>query len=473
MALLIPVAITSGSQQSAPTVQRHGFLWRIAITAALGGLLFGYDWVVIGGAKHFYEAYFRIDSDWLIGWANSCALLGCLAGSLLAGWLSDQLGRRKALIGSAIVFAASSVLTGWAFSFAAFIVWRIVGGVAIGLASNVSPTYIAEISSAKSRGRLVSLNQFAIVVGILIAQIANWWIAERAGHGDEAWNVAVGWRWMFTAVAIPSIIFFALSLWLPESPRWLAMKNRPLEAERVLERIGGQAYARAEIAAIRLAHNMRDHASAPWRWLFLPNARKWTIIACLLAVLQQWCGVNILFNYADEIYRAAGYSVGQVLFNIVITGTINLLASIVAMALIDRYGRRTLMLFGCAGVGVAHLVSSVAYARHTEGKAILFLTLAAIACYAASLAPVTWVLLTELFPTSTRSKGVSLAASCLWIGSFLLTYTFPLINHRFGMSKTFLLYALICLGGFLMVSTSVPETKGKSLEELESLLQQD
>jgi MFS family permease len=165
--------------------------------------------------------------------------------------------------------------------------------------------------------------------------------------------------------------------------------------------------------------------------------------------------------------------VGQVLFNIVITGTINLLASVVAMALIDRYGRRTLMLFGCAGVGVVHLVSSVAYARHMEGKAILILTLAAIACYAASLAPVTWVLLTELFPTSTRSKGVSLAASCLWIGSFLVTYTFPLIHHRFGMSRTFLLYALICLGGFFLVSTSVPETKGRSLEELESLLRKD
>ncbi len=467
---MITAILTRDPHENTPVVYRPGFLWRNAITAALGGLLFGYDWVVIGGAKHFYEAYFGIYLDWLVGWANSCALLGCLAGSLLAGWFSDRFGRRKALIVSAIAFAGSSVLTGWAFSFTSFIVWRIVGGVAIGLASNVSPTYIAEISSAKSRGRLVSLNQFAIVVGILLAQIANWWIAERIGRGDEAWNAALGWRWMFTAVALPSVIFFVLSLSLPESPRWLAMKARPLEAERVLERIGGEAYAKVEIAAIRLTQGSNQRASAQWRLLFLPDARKWTIIACLLAVLQQWCGVNILFNYADEIYRAAGYSVGQVLFNIVITGTINLFASIVAMALIDRYGRRTLMLFGCAGVGLAHLVSSVAYARHLNGNAILVLTLAAIACYAASLAPVTWVLLTELFPTNTRSKGVSLAASCLWIGSFLVTYTFPLINHRFGMSRTFLLYAVICFAGLLLVSTSIPETKGKSLEELESLL---
>ena len=467
---MIPATIADGPHEGQAAVHRRGFLWRISITAALGGLLFGYDWVVIGGAKHFYEAYFRISSDWLIGWANSCALLGCLAGSLLAGWLSDRFGRRRALIGSAVVFAASSILTGWAFSLLAFVVWRIIGGVAIGLASNVSPTYIAEISSAKSRGRLVSLNQFAVVVGILIAQIANWWIAERVGQGSETWNVVVGWRWMFTAVAIPSIVFFALSLWLPESPRWLVMKNRPLEAERVLERIGGAGYASAEIAAIDVARVGSEHGSAVWRSLFIPGMRKWTVIACLLAILQQWCGVNILFNYADEIYRAAGYSVGQVLFNIVITGTINLLASIVAMVLIDRCGRRTLMLFGCAGVGLAHLISAVAYARHVEGNAILIVTLAAIACYAASLAPVTWVLLTELFPTSMRSKGISLAASCLWIGSFLLTYTFPMIDHRFGMSLAFLLYALICGGGFILVSTSVPETKGRSLEELESLL---
>lgn len=467
---MISATGTISPHDSPPAIQRPGFLWRIAITAALGGLLFGYDWVVIGGAKHFYETYFRISSDWLVGWANSCALLGCLGGSLLAGWLSDHFGRRRVLIGSAVVFAASSVLTGWAFSFIAFIVWRIVGGFAIGLASNVSPTYIAEISSAESRGRLVSLNQFAIVIGILIAQIVNWWIAEYVGHGSEAWNEAVGWRWMFTAVAVPSVVFFILSLWLPESPRWLAMRGRTAEAQTVLARIGGEAYAKGEIEAIRLAGSGNEHKSAQWRWLFLPNARKWTVIACLLAVLQQWSGVNILFNYADEIYRAAGYSVGQVLFNIVITGTINLLASIVAMLLIDRCGRRTLMLYGCAGVGLAHLVSSVAYARHFQGNAILLLTLAAIACYAASLAPVTWVLLTELFPTATRSKGVSLAASCLWVGSFLVTYTFPLINHQFGMSRTFLLYALVCFGGFFLVSTSVPETKGRSLEELEALL---
>lgn len=453
-----------------PALESSRYLWRVALTSALGGLLFGYDWVVIGGAKHFYEVSFRITTDWLVGWANSCALLGCLAGSLVAGLVSDGVGRKRVLIASAMVFAASSILTGWAPTFFAFIVWRIVGGIAIGLASNVCPTYIAEVSSAGSRGRLVSLNQLAIVIGILLAQLVNWWIASGIGHGDDLWNVTFGWRWMFTAVAVPSAIFFGLSLDLPESPRWLCMRGKIPQAQGILERIGGSDYAMEEMNAIVRAHGAAKQLEAPWSALFFPNARKWTTIACLLAVLQQWCGVNILFNYADEIYRAAGYSVNQVLFNIVITGAINLFASLIAMSLIDRLGRKSLMLGGCIGIGIAHLIASFAYSRHVLGGPVLFLTLAAIACYATSLAPTTWVLLTELFPTRYRSKGVSLAASCLWIASFLVTYSFPLINHRFGMSMTFLFYAAVCLLGAILVSTSVPETKGATLEKLEAML---
>jgi len=446
------------------------YVWKIAFTAALGGLLFGYDWVVIGGAKHFYELYFHIHSDWLIGWANSCALLGCLAGSLLAGVLSDGLGRKTMLVVSAISFVVSSVLTGWAFTFVSFITWRIAGGVAIGLASNVAPTYIAEISPASSRGRLVSLNQLTIVVGILLAQIVNWLIADRIGQSNIVWNAAVGWRWMFTAVAVPAVIFFVLSLSLPESPRWLCMRGRAQIAQKTLERIGGKSYAQAELTAILAANTTRQRPAASLEQLFSADRRKLTVVACLLAVLQQWSGVNILFNYADEIYRAAGYNVNQVLFNIVITGAINLVATLVAMTVIDRFGRRSLMLFGCIGIGTAQLLAAIAYSRHIMGTSVLLLTLAAIACYAGSLAPVTWVLLTELFPTQVRSKGVSLASSCLWIASFLVTYSFPHIAHRLGMSPTFLLYAMVCTSGGIIVKFFVPETKGRSLEELGSVL---
>src|SRR6516162_2610939 len=207
-----------------------GYVWTIAFIAALGGLLFGYDWVVIGGAKPFYEVYFHLTSEVQIGWANSCALLGCFAGSLLGGPAADELGRKKVLVISAMMFALSSVLTGWAHSFEAFIFWRIAGGVAIGLASNVSPMYIAEISPALWRGRLVSLNQLAIVIGILVAQLANWRIAEEIPpglHGTvlaTSWNAQYGWRWMFTAVAVPAALFICSAPFIPESPRWLAAR---------------------------------------------------------------------------------------------------------------------------------------------------------------------------------------------------------------------------------------------------------
>src|SRR5580698_9799250 len=241
-------AVSGAPAQSSVPIELTIYVWGIAIAAALGGLLFGYDWVVIGGARQFYEIYFHLSSPDLIGWANSCALVGCLVGSLAAGNFADRYGRRRVLLVAAILFAASSLLTGWAHTFTSFIVWRIVGGTAIGLSSNVSPLYIAEISPASVRGRLVSLNQFAIVVGILLAQIVNWRIAQpvivsfTSDAMFHSWNVQYGWRWMFSAVAIPSAIFTVSSLFLPESPRWLLARNREDEARTVLQHIGGTDY---------------------------------------------------------------------------------------------------------------------------------------------------------------------------------------------------------------------------------------
>ena len=303
-----------------------GYLWMIASVAALGGLLFGYDWVVIGGARPFYEAYFHLTTPAAVGWANSCALLGCFVGSMTAGALSDRFGRKKVLLLSASLFALSSVLTGWAATFATFIVWRIAGGVAIGLASNVSPTYIAEISPAAWRGRLVSLNQLAIVIGIAAAQVANWGIAERVPEGAAitvaSWNAQMGWRWMFFAVAVPALLFLVLTPFIPESPRWLSMKAKNGLAVRVLSSIGGQRYAEAEMASIR--HSLESAAEiGSWRALTAKPLRTLLLIGIGLAVLQQWCGINIIFNYAAEIYRSAGYGISDVMFNIVITGAVN------------------------------------------------------------------------------------------------------------------------------------------------------
>jgi MFS transporter, SP family, xylose:H+ symportor len=451
---------------------RLGFIWMIAFVAAMGGLLFGYDWVVIGGAKPFYEAYFHLHSPGLIGWANSCALIGCFAGSLLAGRSSDLAGRKKVLIFSALLFAISSILTGWAHSFTAFISWRIIGGVAIGLASNISPMYIAEISPAAWRGRLVSLNQLAIVIGILAAQIANWVIAERVPeHATQtmiaaSWNAHYGWRWMFTAVAVPAVFFLLTAPFIPESPRWLAGKGNDASARNVLARIGGQRYSETELISIR------DSLSAPaerhdWHLLVSGKIRKLLVIGVGLAVLQQASGINVLFNYAEEVYRSAGYGVSDILFNIVVTGTINLIFTLVAMLFVDRFGRRPLMLIGCLGVGVSHIAVGLAYRMGTSGTWVLTLTLCAIACYAMSLAPVTWVLITEIFPNRARASAVSISVAVLWVASFVLTYTFPLMNRSFGTGGTFFAYGVICLVGAGFVFAAVPETKGKSLEQIE------
>jgi sugar porter (SP) family MFS transporter len=451
---------------------RLGYVWTIAFIAALGGLLFGYDWVVIGGARPFYEVYFHLTSDALVGWANSCALLGCFAGSLVAGPAADKLGRKKLLVISAFMFAVSSILTGWAYSFHAFIVWRIAGGVAIGFASNVSPMYIAEISPAQWRGRLVSLNQLAIVIGILVAQLANWRIAEEIPpglHGTvlaTSWNAQYGWRWMFTAVAVPAALFICSAPFIPESPRWLAARAHNDTALDVLRRVGGERYAQSELAAIQKSV-AAPHERAGWRELLSRPGRKLLAIGAALAILQQWSGINILFNYAVEVYRTAGYGVSEILFNIVITGAINLAFTIVAMLLVDRFGRRGLMIFGCIAIGVSHLAAALAYRFHVQGMWILVLTLCAIACYAMSLAPVTWVLITEIFPNRMRASAISISVSVLWVASFVLTYTFPLLNQLVGTSGAFLIYGAICFVGAVFVRFTVSETKGHSLEYLE------
>ncbi len=466
------VAPISSSTSTFQHDLRIRYIWMIAFVAAMGGLLFGYDWVVIGGAKPFYESYFHLNSAAKVGWANSCALLGCFAGSLLAGRLSDRLGRKKVLLISALLFAVSAILTGWSFSFTAFIVWRLTGGVAIGLASNVSPMYIAEISPAAWRGRLVSLNQLALVVGILAAQIANWRIAERIPDGISqaamaaSWNVQFGWRWMFTAVAIPATIFLVTTPLIPESPRWLVARGRIADAERVLTRIGGRAYCEHELHAVSESL-AASNSKSDWRAFRAPNIRKLLWIGIALAVLQQFSGINILFNYAEEVYRSAGYGVNDIMFNIVITGTINLVFTVLAMFLVDKFGRRRLMLLGCLGVGFSHVAASFAYRQGLQGFWVLALTLCAIACYAMSLAPVTWVLITEIFPNRVRATSVSISVAALWVASFVLTYTFPLLNRSIGTSGTFLTYGTVCFLGAVFILLFVPETKGRSLEEIE------
>jgi SP family xylose:H+ symportor-like MFS transporter len=448
------------------------YVWGIASVAALGGLLFGYDWVVIGGAKPFYEAYFGLTSPRLVGWANSCALVGCLLGSMVCSGLSDRLGRRKLLVLAAFLFAVSSICTGLAHGFSAFVTWRIFGGIAIGIASNVSPTYIAEISPAPWRGRLVALNQLTIVVGILGAQIVNWLIAEPVSDSAttqmllQSWNGQWGWRWMFMAVAIPSIVFLASAFLVPESPRWLVKRGLTAAAQRILARIGGEDYAAQELREIQATVSAEGQApvGAGFR---SPGVTGVLVTGIGLAVLQQWSGINIIFNYAEELYRQAGYGINGALLNIMITGTVNLVCTIAAMGCVDRFGRRTLLVWGCAGIALAHALLGLAYASGLGGIFVLTLTLGAIGCYAMSLAPVTWVVISEIFPNRIRGPAVSIAVSALWIACFVLTFTFPMLNQLLRTAGTFWLYSIICLAGLVFILMRVPETKGKTLEQIE------
>jgi sugar porter (SP) family MFS transporter len=463
-----------------------GYVWLIATVAALGGLLFGWDWVVIGGAKTFFEPCFGIAKDTVVngqavivtnanlsGWANSCALLGCLAGSLLTGVFSDKFGRKRLLIFAALLFAVSSVLTGWAANLHQFILWRLAGGVAIGMASNLSPLYIAEISPAQMRGRLVSLNQLTIVIGILAAQLLNMVIAQKVPAGSTAamiahsWNGQFGWRWMFTLVAAPSILFFVLAFFVPESPRWLVKNGLPDRAKKILARIGGETYAAAETENIGKTIAAEEVSRVRLADLFEPRLRKILLIGCGLAVLQQWSGINVLFNYASNIFNTAGFGVNTTLLFIVITGVVNAAFTFVALGTVDRWGRRGLMLFGCAGIAAAHILTGLAYALHLKGIAVLLFVLAAIGCYAMSLAPVTWVVISEIFPNRIRGTAISVAVSALWIACFILTFTFPLLEGAIGTGNTFWLYAAICMLGFVFVRKKLPETKGKSLEQIE------
>lgn len=455
------------------------FIYFICMVSAMGGLLFGYDWVVIGGAKPFYELFFDIsESPVMQGVAMSTALVGCLIGAMVAGALADKYGRKPLLIVSAVLFTVSAIATGLFDDFTLFNIARFIGGVGIGVASALSPMYIAEISPTEVRGRLVSLNQMTIVLGILGAQIVNWLLAEPMPEGFTnaeilaSWNGQMGWRLMFWAETVPAALFLLLAFFIPESPRWLATaaKGNKSEALRIFEMIGGRNYAEGEMAAIQQTAAVESLPSAGLRTLFSKKYSSVLVLGVIIAVFQQWCGTNVIFNYAQEIFSAAGYSVGDVLFNIVITGIANVIFTFVALYTVDRLGRRTLMLIGAGGLGVIYLILGTCYYFQITGFFMVILVVAAISCYAMTLGPVTWVLLSEIFPNRVRGIAMATCTFALWTGCTTLTFSFPSLNASLGSSGTFWIYAVICVCGFFYFIRRCPETKGVSLEDLEKKL---
>jgi len=426
--------------------QNKAFLYFICAVSAMGGLLFGYDWVVIGGAKPFYELFFGItESPVMQGVAMSTALVGCLFGAMVAGAAADRWGRKPLLTVSAVLFTVSAIGTGLFDDFTLFNIARFVGGMGIGVASALAPMYIAEVSPAEIRGRMVSLNQMTIVLGILAAQIVNMLLARDTSIAEnQIWDVQWGWRWMFWAETLPAALFLVMSLFIPESPVYLKLK-----------------------AATESQHTTKE---AGLKELFENKYGKVLLLGLVIAVFQQWCGTNVIFNYAQEIFTGAGYDVDGMFIDIVITGIANVLFTFVALYTIERWGRRTLMLIGAGGLGLIYLTLGTCYFFEVKGVMMVVLVVTAISVYAMTLGPVTWTLLAEIFPNRIRGVAMATCTFALWVGCCTLTFSFPSMNATLGSSGTFWIYSAICLCAFIFLWNRCPETKGKSLEQLEQEL---
>ena len=461
---------------------QRGYISRVCLVAALGGLLFGYDTGVINGSLGFVETYFQLDVIEK-GWAASCALFGCIMGAAVAGILSDSLGRKKVLIISAVLFLISALGTGLPRTFTEFIIFRIIGGIGVGAASMSSPMYIAEISPARIRGRMVSVNQFAIISGMLVVYFVNYFIA-RYGSGvdvqaagdlaEQGWNVQQGWRWMFGSESLPALLLLLLMLTVPESPRWLTKQGRKGEALEVLTRVGGGGHAQAELREIEDAI---VHESGSLGQLFHPGMRIVLVIGVALAVLQQVTGINVFLYFGSDIFEKLGTETNAALLQQVVVGAVNLLFTIIAIWTVDRLGRKPLMAIGAAGMGISLAgMGLAAYYQKTEIWILIFI-LGYIACFALSVGPVTWVILSEIFPTRIRGRAMALATVCLWLANFIVSQTFPMMNEnawlvgKFHHGFPFWVYGGFCVVEVLFILRFVPETKGKSLEEIEKMWQ--
>jgi SP family arabinose:H+ symporter-like MFS transporter len=436
--------------------QRSLYLFFAAFVAALGGLLFGFDTAVISGTLPFIKPYFQL-SDAALGWTVSSLLVGCIIGVAGAGIPGDIFGRRKVLIVAALLFFASSLGTALAEALWSFVAFRFLGGIAVGVASMLSPMYIAEIAPAHIRGRLVSLNQLTIVLGIQIAFFSNYYLSAM---GPDSW------RWMLAMMAIPAFLFFISLFFVPESPRWLVQKGRVKDALSFLHKTNSQTVANKELNAIR--ENLSVEEKGSYRALWAPRMRRLVLIGVVLAIFQQITGINTIMYYAPVIFENAGAGIDTALLQTVAIGAVNLIFTLVAMRYIDRLGRRPLLLVGSVGMLVSMVCLSVAFfLQQFEGFWVLFFILLYIASFAGSLGPTIWVFLSEIFPNHLRSRAMSVALIALWIACFVITLAFPVMIGALGGGYTFIIFAFICLLNLWFVFKYIPETRGKSLEQIE------
>ena len=449
------------------------FIWKVAFIAAMGGLLFGYDFMVIGGATIFYEQFFGIANNAkLLGLSVASAPIGCILGAAFSMFFADKFGRKFLLVWAALLFLVSAVGTAFSMSFVVFNIFRLIGGAGIGLAANLSPMYIAEISPTSYRGKVVTTNQLTIMVGIVVSQIVNLFIQQHGADSvvvDSAlnWNEMYGWRWMFGAEAIPAIGFLLLIFTVPRSPRWLIKKGLKDEAHKVLALVGGEDYAAQELADISSTISADEVATVNFKEIFEPRLFKVILLGMFLAIVQQWSGLNSVFAYSHQIFQDAGFSVSGAMLSLVFQGLTMLIFCVLAMFIVDKVGRKVLMLIGTLGIAITHLLIGLSFHYEKSGIWIVLLVMLAIALYALTLAPVMWVLLSEIFPNRVRGVALGISVVTLWVAYLVLTYTFPIMRESMGIAKTFWVYSAFLFIAFLVIKFALPETKGKSLEQIE------
>lgn len=455
--MAVIITAQTDAVNNAATVNRN-YVYLISGIAALGGVLFGFDLVIISGTVPFFTRHFNLN-EFQTGWAVGCINLGAAAGALVAGKLSDTLGRKKLLMGCALLFALTGAGTGWAGNFPLFILFRMLSGVAVGAAALVCPMYVAEISPAPMRGRMVSFYQLSIVTGILLAYLSNY-LLLNIGENN--------WRWMFSSQSVPSLLFLVGLFFVAESPRWLIRESRTDEAMTVLTRIGGNEYARAEASQIKASFSQETRESV--NGLFRRDVWPIVFIGIVIAVFSQAVGQNSLFSYAPELFRQAGMAQDSAFLQSIIIGIINFVFTFIAIGTIDKIGRRKLLQYGSALLCLDALALSAAFHWQLPGVWVLGCVLMFIAIYSATLGPVTWVALSELFPNRIRGNALSLATLMLWVANFFTTASFPIMKQYWGLPLTFMFHAVLCFVYLLFVRARVPETKGKSLEEIENEL---
>ena len=461
------------------------YLGAITVVATLGGLLFGYDTAVISGTVGSLRTFFiepfglsEFEANFLEGFTVSSALIGCIIGGISGGLLALKLGRRSTLKLAALLFTISAIgsaIPEFGFEtigegdhtyLTSFIVYRIIGGIGVGLASMLAPMYIAEIAPAEKRGSLVSWNQFSIIFGMLVVYFVNYSIADQ---GNEEWLNSTGWRWMFASEVIPAILFFILLWFVPESPRWLVITNQYEKAGTVLSKVNGAEYG------AKILEEIKSTISGKVSGKILSYGVAIVVIGILLSVFQQFVGINVVLYYAPEIFKSMGSGTNAALMQTIIVGSINLTFTVLAIYSVDKFGRKPLQIIGALGMAVSMIVLGFTFMFNSMGMGSLICMLTYVAAFAMSWGPVTWVLLSEIFPNRIRGRAMAVAVAAQWIANGIVSVTFPMMNRStflndmFNHAFAYWIYGIMGLLAAFFVWKWVPETKGKTLEEMEKL----